>query len=89
MPAGSKSYKSVLINGGKLFLLAFCAVTPSVTVSGLVTSNPFEFLIDGCNVGKAGEPMSNSLIKVLAIQHGKQVNRFLPNKTNVDGTTAW
>ena len=70
MPAGSKSYKSVLINGGKLFLYGFCAVTTADAASGSVSQNPFEFLVKHIN-----EDGTNTLLNIIAIQGQRELNK--------------
>ena len=70
MPLGSKSYKSVLINGGKPFLYAFCAVTTADAASGSLSLNPFEFLIKRVNTDH-----SNTLLNIIATQGQKELNK--------------
>ena len=55
-------------------MYAYISIVDSEAAEAKVTKNTYEYLIDDCNDAGLG----NSLLKIVAAQGGKELNRHLP-----------
>lgn len=76
LQAGSKTYKTLLINQGEPFLYAFVTLSTADAVEGDVTKNPFEYLLTKINRDK-----TNDVTSIVAKQNQKELNSYTLKNT--------